>query len=195
MSDGRAPETITASDGTILLQHAKALPILDYHDHVRYSRGDLAMVIVWLLPAIASGVVGNLAYDAMKRLVGKATELHRRFVDGLPERSQTTRGVSPKSDLGKVLKRVAWQAIETRNQLLSKRLRSKRLSCRIDLLKGLRWAVEFVEQPGFIAALRELRRGAHVPRRWVRVEIDLEPSEDDGFPVRIYDSEDQVERR
>src|SRR5258707_6862453 len=68
------------TDGKNLLLRRLELSPLAYDDHNAYCRGLSVEIIMWLLTAAGSGVIGNLTYDAAKRLIKKTRRLHLAFL-------------------------------------------------------------------------------------------------------------------
>jgi len=71
-------ETIErTADGKLLVLQRRGYPPLQYGDSASCFRLASPETIMWLSNAASSGVVGNLAYDALKQLIQKARRGHR----------------------------------------------------------------------------------------------------------------------
>jgi hypothetical protein len=80
------------------------------------SRFEELQIILWLLSAAASGVVGNLTYDYLKQLIQKARKGHKDFMSEwvpvpLEQRSQTPERVTPDPELRDELIELAYDTI------------------------------------------------------------------------------------
>lgn len=191
-------------DGKMLLLRRQARYPLRYSGTGQYLRSGYNIeMILWLLTAAGSGIVGNLAYDLLKQLVQDAQNLHRRLMKSLEPEEQEERK--------KVLEqeRQDWAAVRIGSRLQSeirpdRSLRDDLVELAYDALaryKNLRHGgphklmseinVYFTERSTWVVVTRELRRS-----RSITVEIDLneegarsryyEPAEVGGFPVSIW---------
>jgi hypothetical protein len=180
----------TANGKPLLLQSEGYLP-LKYDDTNLYRQSPSIEIVLWLLTAAGSGIVGNIAYDTLKRLIQNAQKLHQKWLKiieqdkqkmmsgefHLPQSSRVNPDLSLRDDLVELAYDVLARYRNLQNSGPGK------LISEIDvyLTRRLTWAV----------VTRELRAP-----EWIMVEIDL--SEDmkriqykadkevDGFPVSIW---------
>jgi hypothetical protein len=74
------------SDGKPLLSYRRGLSPLPYNDNALYIRTHSPEIIFWLLNAASAGIIGNIATETLKRLIGKSRKLHHDFSAKLTER-------------------------------------------------------------------------------------------------------------
>jgi len=143
-----------------------------------YQRDSEIQVLIWLLTAAGSGVLGNATYDAVKSLLNRMRDLNKAFKTTLPTtRNDISIGreglVRPGVDLRDQLMTIAHWAIEANNSVMPSKIATTWSEAEVYLLEGYVWAVDI--------------RGPH-DRGWTRVEIDLNADTSDEFSVVIFPS-------
>jgi hypothetical protein len=194
------------NDGKILLAQRPGLYPLRYDDIGLYDRGLSVEMILWLLTAAGSGIVGNLAYDLLKKLIQDARNLHQELMKSVEQEKRMER-----EELRKALEQAeqagAAERIGSRRPPkieADRSLRDDLVELTYDALaryKNLRRGdpeklmseidVYFTEKSTWAVVTRELRAS-----KSITVEIDLSEdkaqrryykrSEAGGFPVGIW---------
>lgn len=183
---GLSEKTIRAKNGQIILEHRLKRDDLEnyyYYDdtaHQEHLGPPSLEIVVWLLSAIGSGVLGNAAYDATKKLLKKARRGHEDFMITVPEvipssaamALMTEKYARPSIDLHKMLLEIAAQVIEVHNEVMPEKVTVTWDNVEIYLMKRDIWAIKMKSSVG---------------SRKVKIAIDLSPgSLAEGLPVRIY---------
>lgn len=83
------PRDSRTPDGKPLLAVNRGIPPYNYGRRVYASRPPWTEIVLWLLNAAASGVVGDLTYNALQKIIAKARTMQASFV--LP-------AIGPRSD-------------------------------------------------------------------------------------------------
>ena len=193
-------------DGKLLLAQRPGLYPLRYDDIGLYDRGFSVEMILWLLTAAGSGIVGNVAYDLLKKLIRDAQNLHQRLMKTVEQEKRIEREERKKAlEQGEQ----AWAAERIGSRWPPKieadrSLRDDLVELAYDTLaryKNLRRGgpkklmseidVYFTENSTWAVVTRELRAS-----KSITVEIDLSEhkakrryykrSEAGGFPVGIW---------
>lgn len=190
------------ADGKPLLLQRRELAPLSYDDGGVYFRALNTEIVLWLLTAAGSGIVGNLAYDTLKRLIRDARKLHLKWMGKTRQEEQEWKKrirqaeqegiadelypewsprVSPDFDLREDLVELAYDVLARYRNL--EHSNPAHLISAIDVYrtKSSTWAV----------VIRELRA-------WQRTMVEIDLSEDmrkgdyeavkevGGFPVSIW---------
>ena len=187
------------ADGRYLLLRRPGLSPLEYGDDNLYSLEGGMETVFWLLTAAGSGVVGNLAYDALKQIIEKAREKNQKVLDRIGHwnrreellqadypthrrRPADPALITPDRDLRDDLVEITYDVLSRYRQLGHGRSQGRFMS---------EISVFFTEDMTWGVRTRELRvsHGTYV-------EIDLREdtgnkryralAEIDGFPVRIW---------
>jgi hypothetical protein len=119
---------IRLDDGRPIAATGRDYPPLDYTDRNLYSRYPWEQLVFWVLTAAASGTVGNLAYDALKRVIADGQMLHRQFLAALerheiipedrwPGVAHAPRPIRPGRELRDRLVEIAYDVLAKRAQL------------------------------------------------------------------------------
>lgn len=198
IADGNSGYEVRTSEGKLLSRRTERLMPLNYDDDTAYMRSESAALIVWLLTAAASGVVGNLAYDALKNVVSRARAMHRDFhkeMKGYEQRAYELLMSSPEKALKKPLA----------PQYPSRELHDQLIELALDTLVRFpqlvatgsanpRWAeisVRYSADGTWKVHLREIGQ-----QRGILFEIDLSDNaethwypgieESEGFPITVW---------
>lgn len=182
-------------DGKPLLLRRSELSPLPYEDTAQYLRGPSIEIVLWLINAAGSGIVGNLAYDKLKSIIQDARKRHGRSMkfreqyerepDEAPDPNTIymplPRRIEPDLSLRDDLVELAYDALARYKNL--RRGGPDRLISEVD--------VYFTRSSTWAVFIRELRAS-----RGVTVEINLQENERrnryydlegaDGFPVSIW---------
>jgi hypothetical protein len=155
-------------------------------DHTHHYPSPSAESVIWVLTAAASGVIGNLAYDALKQAIAEARTLHTKL-SAPPPSVESDSAADPAtaaqehSDLHDRLVAIAYDVLAKRAQIEDRPLKPTS-EIRVYRTETGTWMV----------SVRELDE----PNR-TSIEIDLSedmrslgrvaPIEDPaGFPIRIW---------
>jgi hypothetical protein len=179
-------ELIRNKDGEILLAIGQGWPKLHFYNQIGYLRPPSPEITLWLLSAASSGVIGNAAYDLLKRLLTRAGRLHGRFKKTVKPDSPASPArnlwlnvgvdsgkdlVYPPPELRDLLVDIGQQAVDAYNNLTRHKVVVRWDQVQIYLLEDFVWAIDPVDtQSGGLK----------------RIEIDLELDSNGGFPVIIY---------
>lgn len=187
--DSDADQMIKTADGRPLILHTRGFYPVDFNDTRAYSLPTSPETVYWLLTAAASGVVGNLAYDALKGVISKATEAYREFSKLVPAHRtffmqldrHGTLEVDPPAELRDALVTIASDTLRRYKQISPSAGKEPWSEVEVRLSAYGTWMV----------SLREVGQD-----RPIMIEIDLEDDaanarpyaagNDDGFPVRIW---------
>jgi hypothetical protein len=164
---------------------------LDEGDQTPYLRLPDLEVILWLLTAASSGVVGNLAYDAVKTTVARARKHHKALQRQLMERRDLRRyfrSHQPRAEESRVI-----PTTELRDDLVALAFDALRRYQDINKFAGTgvlsEVAVTMSSRSSWKVHLREVGSS-----EGVTVEIDLSETmsvfdskqDHDGFPVILW---------
>ena len=190
-----AAQDVRAPDGRLLLEVRQGVPPLEYGDTGAYLSLPSTEVVLYSLNAASTGIIGNLAYDALKQLIGQARERNHTFLQTLKNmsnrgdggvgskeerRMSTDRVATPDNQLRDMLITIANDAL-VRHQHISQGVGRKPWSdVQVALSEDHTWLV-YIREAGSI--------------RGLTVEIDLGREEVSssgpavegaGFPMRIW---------
>lgn len=129
---------VKTPDGDPLLLRRVAFSPLRYDDQLSYLRGPEVEAVMWVLTAAGSGIIGNLATDAVKRLIKKTRTLHSKFLARLSKQHES---IQPGDELRGYLIEIASDALARRRNLQQKDSGGLIREANVFFTKNGTWAV------------------------------------------------------
>jgi hypothetical protein len=194
MSDTNRPneqqQATRGPNGDYIIARRRGLSPMPYGPQLPACRTDELQIIVWLLNAAASGAVGNLAYDYLKRLIEKARKGHEKFLsEWTPLKQMPLDGgwppaperVTPDPDLRNDLVELAYDTLARYRSNGPEWHLGQMRPIDVYLTQRGTWAVEMREDKSKTRVLIEIALIEDEARRIYGTAWGVE-----GFPVSIW---------
>jgi hypothetical protein len=189
-------EVITAPDGRMLMVKSRGWSPLDYDDDGGlYLRPPSMEVVIWVLTAAASGIVGNLATDALKGAIARARHLHsatilplwRDYVDQYERGVPIDARIEPSDELREKLVQIAQDTMQRFRHLSPSQGKKLSTVTRISLTRQGTWKLHIRESGSPDRLVMEI--DVQAIEAWDELLFDTfdeRPTNPEGFPVKIW---------